>query len=190
MIYLAQIYVDGCTKVKRPLLSKPSYPNLTQNLSEIYFQSLSYAESGLWIGLHDQELEHSYGWVDNSPVTFTNWAPGEPNHGGASGNSENCVIMLPQNGLWNDVNCGDHREYVCSKPKTEDKPISGDDQGCPDGFTPFLHSDGSIHCWYFDSKKKTYQQAKADCIGRANDAELASILEAPEQEYAYALAHG
>ena len=60
-------------------------------------------------------MEHNYGWVDNSPVTFTNWAAGEPNHGGSSGTPENCVVMKPGDGLWNDVNCDDTAEYVCSK---------------------------------------------------------------------------
>ena len=60
-------------------------------------------------------MENNYGWVDNSPVTFTNWAPGEPNHGGSSDLAENCVIMKPGDGLWNDVVCTDTAEYVCSK---------------------------------------------------------------------------
>ena len=33
-----------------------------------------------WIGLHQFE-DGKFGWADNSDVTFTNWAPGEPNGG-------------------------------------------------------------------------------------------------------------
>ena len=68
-----------------------------------------------------QDVESAYGWTDNSPVTYTNWAPGEPNHGGSSGKAENCVVMRKGDGLWNDVVCYENREWVCSKPKTEDK---------------------------------------------------------------------
>jgi Lectin C-type domain len=32
-----------------------------------------------WIGLTDQAVEGTFQWVTGEPVTFTNWAPGEPN---------------------------------------------------------------------------------------------------------------
>ena len=62
-------------------------------------------------------------------------------------------------------------KLVC-QPKTEDSSSSDDSSDCPKGFSAFLHSDGSIHCWLFDSKPKTYEIAKADCVGRADSAEI------------------
>lgn len=33
----------------------------------------------VWIGLNDQASPNQFIWVDNSKVTYTHWAPGEPN---------------------------------------------------------------------------------------------------------------
>lgn len=32
-----------------------------------------------WIGLHDNEINGKYMWQDNTEVTMTKWAHGEPN---------------------------------------------------------------------------------------------------------------
>src|SRR5262249_33633520 len=36
---------------------------------------------GLWIGLTDQASEGHFVWMNGEPVTFTYWAPNEPNNG-------------------------------------------------------------------------------------------------------------
>ncbi|MGH0164673.1 UNVERIFIED_CONTAM: hypothetical protein FKN15_047304 [Acipenser sinensis] len=52
-------------------------------------------------------------WLDFSPVTFVNWAPGEPND--ANG-EEQCVQMSRHAGTWYDMNCGKTSAgYVCKK---------------------------------------------------------------------------
>ncbi|MEO1592302.1 MAG: Calx-beta domain-containing protein [Cyanobacteria bacterium J06632_22] len=33
-----------------------------------------------WIGLNDTQTEGQFRWVNGEPVTYTNWAPGEPNN--------------------------------------------------------------------------------------------------------------
>ncbi|MFN7014081.1 MAG: PKD domain-containing protein, partial [Bacteroidia bacterium] len=55
----------------------------------------------IWIGFNDENVEGTFEWYDQSPVTFTNWAPGEPNN---SGGNEDCVQIYP-NGFWNDLPC-------------------------------------------------------------------------------------
>ena len=60
----------------------------------------------IWIGLNDEDVEGTFVWYDQSPVNYTNWAPGEPNN---SGGNENCVQIYPTGsspGMWNDLNCG------------------------------------------------------------------------------------
>jgi len=59
----------------------------------------------IWIGLNDEAVEGEFVWYDQSPVTYTNWATGEPNN---SGGNEDCVQIYPtgsEPGKWNDLPC-------------------------------------------------------------------------------------
>lgn len=59
----------------------------------------------IWIGFNDEAVEGQFVWYDQSPVGFTNWAPGEPNN---SGGNEDCVQIYPGGaspGTWNDLSC-------------------------------------------------------------------------------------
>lgn len=60
-----------------------------------------YAGQVIWIGFTDAALESTFVWYDSAPVTYSNWAPGEPNN---SGGNENCTQIYPD-GTWNDLNC-------------------------------------------------------------------------------------
>ena len=44
--------------------------------------------SGAWIGLTDFLNEGSFSWVDESPLTFTNWRVNQPNNGN---NNQHCT---------------------------------------------------------------------------------------------------
>lgn len=55
----------------------------------------------IWIGFNDEASEGNFVWYDQAPVTYTNWAPGEPNN---SGGNEDCT-QIYADGLWNDLNC-------------------------------------------------------------------------------------
>jgi len=55
----------------------------------------------IWIGFNDEAEEGNFVWYDQAPITYTNWAPGEPNN---SGGDEGCTQIYPD-GLWNDLNC-------------------------------------------------------------------------------------
>lgn len=58
----------------------------------------------IWIGFNDEAVEGTFVWYDQSPVGFTNWAPGEPNQSG----NEDCVQIYPGGaspGTWNDLSC-------------------------------------------------------------------------------------
>lgn len=56
----------------------------------------------IWIGFNDEAVEGVFEWYDQSPITYTNWAPGEPNNVGPNG--EDCTQIYP-NGEWNDLPC-------------------------------------------------------------------------------------
>ncbi len=56
----------------------------------------------LWIGLNDVATEGTFVWSSSEPVTYTRWAPGEPNNY----NNEDYVFIFNQpwwNWAWNDV---------------------------------------------------------------------------------------
>jgi Lectin C-type domain len=52
-----------------------------------------------WLGLTDQDVEGNFVWMNNEPVGYTNWVPGEPN----GGSSENYVGMVQGFSLWGDL---------------------------------------------------------------------------------------
>lgn len=60
-----------------------------------------YANQVVWIGFTDAAVEGTFVWYDGAPVTYSNWAPGEPNN---AGGNENCTQIYPD-GTWNDLNC-------------------------------------------------------------------------------------
>ena len=44
--------------------------------------------AGAWIGLTDFLNEGTFSWVDEAPVTFTNWRVNQPNNGN---NNQHCT---------------------------------------------------------------------------------------------------
>jgi len=75
----------------------------------------------LWIGLTDQAAEGAFAWISGEAVTYTNWAPFEPND---FQNVEDFVHMLRTGngfgapaGFWNDI--------VSPNTYTEVEPIHG-----------------------------------------------------------------
>ncbi|XP_052024416.1 low affinity immunoglobulin epsilon Fc receptor isoform X3 [Apodemus sylvaticus] len=68
-----------------------------------------------WIGLQDLNMEGEFVWTDGSPLSYSNWNPGEPNNGGQG---EDCVMMRGS-GQWNDAFCRSYLEaWVCEQLAT------------------------------------------------------------------------
>ncbi|MDP2114658.1 MAG: HYR domain-containing protein, partial [Bacteroidota bacterium] len=53
----------------------------------------------MWIGYTDRDVEGTFRWITDEPVTYTNWAPGEPNN---AGNEDWAVINWGGSAMWND----------------------------------------------------------------------------------------
>jgi hypothetical protein len=53
-----------------------------------------------WIGFNDIAQEGVWEWVSGDPVTYTNWAPSQPDNWG--GNEDAAVMSLFSPGRWND----------------------------------------------------------------------------------------
>ncbi|XP_024917706.1 macrophage mannose receptor 1 isoform X1 [Cynoglossus semilaevis] len=103
-----------------------------------------------WIGMRVFGIASAqYMWVDQSPVTYTHWASGEPNN--ANG-EEQCVQFNRHQGGWNDANCGRTAGYLCKKfpgdIHTTPAPTQPWQGYCPAGWLRFRNK-----CFIFKGKK-------------------------------------
>lgn len=78
------------------------------------------AASTLWIGATDQFTEGAFVWTDGTPLTYTNWAGGEPNNcvGCCSiANAGEDGSQMLASGQWNDVCVATAAAcHVCRRP--------------------------------------------------------------------------
>ena len=72
------------------------------------------AGNHVWIGGTDAASEGAWVWSpSNTPLSYTNWAPGQPDSG-----AQHCITGNFRNGgQWDDDNCIAKRKYVCQQPK-------------------------------------------------------------------------
>lgn len=82
-------------------------------------EGLHQKPGGAYIGLGDMGHWNSYLWNENQPMTYSNWAPNQPDHGGGP-NGEGCVEMW-DNGQWNDLMCTAQIPFVCEVPTPPDQ---------------------------------------------------------------------
>uniref|UniRef100_A0A8C8RTQ5 C-type lectin domain-containing protein n=1 Tax=Pelusios castaneus TaxID=367368 RepID=A0A8C8RTQ5_9SAUR len=61
-----------------------------------------------YLGISDVQTEGKFLYLNGEPVTYTNWAKGEPNN---SNKGEDCVVLY-DNGKWNDADCSTSRVLV------------------------------------------------------------------------------
>ncbi|XP_039196673.1 pulmonary surfactant-associated protein D-like [Crotalus tigris] len=64
---------------------------------------------GIFLGITDLKTEGTFKYLNDQPITYSNWLQGEPNN---NQGKENCVEMF-SNGKWNDKSCGEKRLLVC-----------------------------------------------------------------------------
>ncbi|KAL0965897.1 hypothetical protein UPYG_G00287390 [Umbra pygmaea] len=114
--------------------------------------------SDVWIGLNDLDFQGLFSWSDNQWVTFTYWAPGEPNN--HLGFKEDCVEMFYHNGRWNDVPCTELNTYICKKPKAHYPVPSAIPTvyGCTQGWDAYGYS-----CYWMEETPRAWSDAKAFC---------------------------
>nr|AGN52245.1 mannose receptor c type 1 [Megalobrama amblycephala] len=67
-----------------------------------------------WIGYRMYDPSVGYVWSDGSSSSYQSWASDEPNN---LNNIENCaemrISMWDNDGMWNDVNCHDRKDWYC-----------------------------------------------------------------------------
>ncbi|XP_038845355.1 macrophage mannose receptor 1 [Salvelinus namaycush] len=142
-----------CRKLGADLVSIQSMTEQSWLESYLYM-----ATNDVWIGLNDVGFSGLFSWSDNHWVTFTYWAPGEPNN--HQGFNEDCVEMFYQTGRWNDVPCTELNTYICKMPK-DHYPLPSvmpTMYGCTQGWDAYGYS-----CYWMEETARTWSDAKAFC---------------------------
>ncbi|KAJ8402327.1 hypothetical protein AAFF_G00368160 [Aldrovandia affinis] len=160
-----------CMKLGADLVSIMSMTEQSWLESYLYL-----ATSDVWTGLNDKEFSGFFIWSDHHDVSFTYWAPGEPNN--HAGFNEDCVEMFYQTGRWNDVPCTEQNTYICKAPK-EHYPVPSIPPtvyGCPEGWDGYAYA-----CYWMEETPKTWTEAKAFCEQR--DSKLLHLMDIYEQAH-------
>lgn len=94
-----------------------------------------YEIDGLWIGATDRETEGAWKWVDGAPVTFANWAEGEPDNLNDSDYAAVAGELSGVIGRWNDYRSAVQRDgYVLERGLPSDPRLADSDgDGLDDG---------------------------------------------------------
>ncbi|XP_022092945.1 alpha-N-acetylgalactosamine-specific lectin-like [Acanthaster planci] len=98
--------------VARGLPGRPSHLASVLDEAEASFLADLIKRSGstphAWIGLLDIALEGYWSWLDGSPLSSTQWGPGQPDNSG----NEDCVFLRTDS-TWNDYVCESSVVYIC-----------------------------------------------------------------------------
>ncbi|GFO31842.1 mannose-binding protein c, partial [Plakobranchus ocellatus] len=78
-----------------------------------------FAESEVWTAGSDKDTEDDWYWHTDSekvkiPDDLTDWDTDEPNDAGAG---EDCMIMVPPEWKWNDIDCSTLQLSLCEIPR-------------------------------------------------------------------------
>ncbi len=79
-----------------------------------------------WIGLTDEQVEGQFAWVNNDPLGFTRWIPGQPDNGGFY--NEDYTVMHPD-GYWSDELGNTKHEFIMEIPCESIVQLSGPPSG-------------------------------------------------------------
>ena len=116
-------------------------------------------EEWFWIGFNDMAAEGAWEWASGEPVTYTNWAPGQPDDWG--GNEDAAVMNWDAaTGGWNDVTDYYHYCGIAELPPGSTPDLT-DDHGnsfsqathvaTPTSFTAALSYYGDLDFFSFDA---------------------------------------
>ncbi|XP_071789140.1 macrophage mannose receptor 1-like [Asterias amurensis] len=136
-----------------------------------------------WIGL-SQKLLRPFKWVDGTSLSYTNWAPTEPNGFGiVPGIGIDCVeivndILHP--GSWYDVPCLTENAYICQVKAVDATIVPPISTECPlKDYTNFFSS-----CYRLYLDPKTFDEAQKTC---QKDSAIDSFLATTDLGYENAL---
>lgn len=117
----------------------------------------------IWIGF-GRDISGNFSWYDQAPVTYTNWAPGEPNN---AGGDEACTQIYPD-GQWNDLNCNTANAKsiievnLCPVVRTDDIIICENEPAVIAASNPILGSNPYNFVWSNGVTTQTQTVASID----------------------------
>ncbi|XP_043234986.1 macrophage mannose receptor 1-like [Amphibalanus amphitrite] len=82
-------------------------PEIYSYRDELTLEELSGGADSVWLGLWRFSNDTDFLWPSGDPVTYTNWAAGEPAFG-----DDECVLMEGADGGWKVASCADSSASV------------------------------------------------------------------------------
>jgi parallel beta-helix repeat protein len=122
-----------------------------------FLQSTFGTDQSFWTGLNDIATEGNFVWSSGESVTYTNFAPGEPND--FRGNQDAVVINFTSDKLWDDHSAANRNFGIVEVPVTS-PPVDN-------GVTYFVATNGSDS---FDEGQSQDRSTPWRTIQRAVDA--------------------
>eukprot|EP00117_Sycon_ciliatum_P007514 scpid20721/ scgid10588/ Macrophage mannose receptor 1; C-type lectin domain family 13 member D; C-type lectin domain family 13 member D-like; Macrophage mannose receptor 1-like protein 1 len=194
----AQAY---CAGYSNPSNLKGSLVTIRSRYDNFFLSSMIASQPNVqrayFIGINDVANEGTYTWWSGMPVTYSNWAPHEPNQW--QGN-EDCTEIYSSTYKWNDRLCNRTQSFICMVPDNKQttlptvKPqLHGlPSATCPKGWQKYGSSNmcygffGSIHTltMMMDTpliSPKAWTDANMQC--QAMGAQLVSIHDAATNQY-------
>ncbi|XP_050558943.1 macrophage mannose receptor 1 isoform X2 [Spodoptera frugiperda] len=92
------------------------YPENEKEAKDVlsFIQNTTQTIPSIYLSLNDLEIKGVYQTIDGKPISdvYNKWSPGEPNN---NNGEEDCVVLVLENGLFNDGNCNTTEYFVCKK---------------------------------------------------------------------------
>ncbi|KAF9790181.1 hypothetical protein SFRURICE_010841 [Spodoptera frugiperda] len=92
------------------------YPENEKEAKDVlsFIQNTTQTIPSIYLSLNDLEIKGVYQTIDGKPISdvYNKWSPGEPNN---NKGEEDCVVLILENGLFNDGNCNTTEYFVCKK---------------------------------------------------------------------------
>ncbi|KAL3836968.1 hypothetical protein ACJMK2_022370, partial [Sinanodonta woodiana] len=132
-----------------------------------------------WVGLNDMQIQMTFQWTDNSPVSYTNWRTGEPNNWNSR--REDCVTIYQTDGTWNDEKCDDPRNgFVCKTKQTVMPTTMAAPTGCSiPGSKPY-----GYYCYVvISTRTNNHADAESFCRLQGTGGGLAEIGDSHQQAF-------
>ncbi|XP_014899448.1 macrophage mannose receptor 1-like isoform X1 [Poecilia latipinna] len=134
------------------------------------WKQISRSYGSWYIGL-SVDLDGSFWWLDDTPVSYQRWDENQPN---SNAFDENCVMMGHHMGYWRTSNCGREAQSICERSNsppvnTTAAPTVSLVGGCMATWKKF----GSKCYKIVSDRKVTWEDARTQCANF--DAKLVSI---------------